>query len=218
VRQIKCDQVRFDQPPPAGALFGKADRFNYYLSAATILNTLWRPKEALEQLAAAEQIYDENRDLHYLKGAALLAIGSTAEGERELRRSLEIAPYDQASMVLSAMLRGQQRYNEALDVVNRALKSSVHPHELYMAQGTLSLDTGQLSQSLISFDKAEEASPFKGAAASLGPANDFNRWLADGRETAWARLAELYEAQGLRREAMEARTKSQYYANANAGK
>lgn len=209
--RVDCDKVRFDNPPALAGVSGKAQRFNYYLDAAGILNAMGRGGEALQELGRAERIFEESRDLHYLKGVALYSTGSPGESERELRRSLQIAPSEQTSTLLAMLYRDQGRYGEGAAVLSRAVENSDHPHQLYLELGVLDLDLGLPSQALIAFDKAEKSSPYDGDAASIG--TSFKALLADGRESAWSRMADLYEARGLQQEAEQARARAAGFAN-----
>jgi len=213
--KIDCNKIQFDQPPTRSGMRGDAERFNYYLDAAGVLNALARSPEALQKLELAEHIFQESRDLHYMKGLALYSTGSRAEAERELRRSLEIAPSEQTSTLLAMLYRDQGRYGEGATVLSRAVEHSAHPHQLYLEQGVLNLDMGQLAQALSLFDEAEKSSPYQGDAASLGAS--FNALLADGRESAWTRLAELYEVRGLSKEARQARARAASFAKNSEG-
>ncbi len=204
--QIDCGKVQFDQAPTGSGIRGNAERFSYYLDAAGILNALGRSPEALEKLEMAERIFQASADLHYLKAVALYSTGSQGQAEKELRRSLELAPSEQTSTLLAMLYRDQGRYGEGATVLSRAVEQSAHPHQLYLELGVLNLDMGQPAQALTLFDEAEKSSPYQGDAASLSAS--FNALLADGRESAWSRLAELYEARGLAVEAQQARARA----------
>ncbi len=208
--EVDCGKVQFEQAPTDAGIRGDGERFNYYLDAAGILNALGRNAEALQKLQMAEHIFEPSRDLHHMKAVALYSMGTRTETEKELIRSLEIAPSEQTSTLLAMLYRDEGRYGEGVAVLNRAVEYSAHPHQLYFELGVLNLDMGQPSQALSAFDEAEKTSPFDGDAAMLG--KGFSTVLAEGRENAWSRLADLYEARGLPVEAQQARTRAAAFA------
>lgn len=180
--QVDCRNVRFDRPPSADGIRGRAEQFNYYRDASAILIVLGRNDDALHELESAERIFDENGSLHYLKGLALVQKGFSVDAERELQRSLSIEPYDAASRLLAGLYRQQGRYPEAITVLRRATEHSTQPYQLYLGMGLVELDAGQPREALASFDLAEKESPFVGDGAAFG--KNFQMRLAEGREEA----------------------------------
>lgn len=208
--QIDCRQVQFDNPPTAGYFARRAPRFHSLLSGAAVLNALGRPSDALVLLNRAQAIFEGNYELHYMEGAAYLALGNKLAGERELRRSLELQPYDAASILLGSLLRDENRLDESMTVIDRALRTSdSHRHELYLAQAVLNLDRRLPAEALTSLDRADAASPLKGQAAALGPG--FVKKLAAVRSIAWTQLAESYEGRGMMQQANDARARAASY-------
>jgi tetratricopeptide (TPR) repeat protein len=201
--QLDCDKVQFDAPPPVTRIRGNSDRVNYYLNSAAILLVLGRITEAQNQLQLAEQIFPGSSDLHFLKGIVFVDEGFSSAAEQEFRTSLEIEPADVSAQALAHLYKESGRFNEAAMILSRASARSAQPYQLYLDLGFVQLDLGLPEQALISFDQAEKGSPFVEEAAPLGA--EFNVRLAEGRENAWRRLAEIYEARGLRVEALHAR-------------
>jgi tetratricopeptide (TPR) repeat protein len=180
--QVDCKRVKFDTPPAAEGIRGRAEQFNYYRNAAAILIVLGRDEEALHELELAEGIFDESGSLHYLKGLALLYTGSAAQAEQELRISLRIEPFDQSSLALAGLYKQQGRYSEAVAVLRKATEYSIHPYRLYLDLGVAELYAGHPEQALVSFDLAEKQSPFVGVGVEFG--KDFLGRVAAGREEA----------------------------------
>jgi tetratricopeptide (TPR) repeat protein len=201
--RIDCNQVRFDAPPNDAGIRGNADRFHYYLNSAAILIVLGRSPEAQRQLELAERIFSESSSLHYLKGLALVYNGFPADAEREFRTSLRLDPADRTFQALALLYRQQGRYVEAAALLDRAVENSIQPYQLFLTRGYVQLEMGAPDQALLSFDQAEKGSPFVGEALPLG--TEFNSRLAEGRENAWSRLADFYDARGLQTEALHAR-------------
>lgn len=62
----------------------------------------------------------DNADATYLRGAALLALGRTAESERDLRQALAIQPNHLGAMSdLAVLLIGQGKRDEARALLER---------------------------------------------------------------------------------------------------
>jgi len=200
--QLDCDQVHFDSAPQATGFRGRSERFNYYLNSAAILVVLERYMEALGQLKQAERVFDDNAFLHYEKGVALQSTGDEAGAERELRESVALDHLDGAARALASLYLGQGRPADAAAILSREAEWSPRPHQLYLELGAAQLAMGAPDQALLSFDHAEKESPFLGEAAPLGAS--FNTMLAEGRTRAWRSLADIYEARGLHREALQA--------------
>jgi tetratricopeptide (TPR) repeat protein len=201
--RIDCNQVRFDAPPDGAGVRGNADRFHYYLNSAAILLVLGRSPEAQRQLELAQRIFSASSSLHYLKGLALVYNGFPSDAEREFRTSLRLDPADRTFQALALLYRQQGRYVEAAALLDRAVKNSIQPYQLLLTQGYVQLEMGAPAQALLSFDQAATGSPFVGEALPLG--TEFNSQLAEGRENAWSKLADFYDARGLQTEALHAR-------------
>lgn len=174
------------------------------------MSALGRPADALALLDRAQAIFEENYELHYMKGVALLTLGNKTDAERELRRTLELQSYDSASILLASLLRDEARGGESMAVLDRALQtSSSHRHELDLAKAVLFLDRNMPAEALASLDRADAESPLKGQAAVLGPG--FIRKLSAVRAIAWTQTAESYEARGMMQQARDARSRAATY-------
>jgi len=204
--QLDCDQVHFDTPPSGTGFRGRSERFNYYLNSGAILVELERYTEALKQLQQAEDIFYDNAYLHLEKGVALQDTGDDAGAERELRVSLALDQLDGAALALARLDCQHGRLADAEATLSREAAWSSRPFELYLELGAVQLAMGLPEQALLSFDHAEQESPFQGEAASLGA--NFNGRLAEGRTRSWQKLAEIYEARGQHREALQARQRA----------
>jgi tetratricopeptide (TPR) repeat protein len=157
--QVNCDTVRFDNPPAVRGIRGRAERFQYHLNAAAVLLMLARPQDALESARKAESIFEENKTLHYVKGAALLYTGQLNEGEQELRRAVELGSMDSA-LFLATYYQQQGRLGDQTAALERAADlSDFPPYSIYLRLGYAQLAQGRPERALASFDRAEKETP-----------------------------------------------------------
>jgi hypothetical protein len=179
--QLDCSTVQFDQPPAASSSRGRAEQFNYYLNAASLLIALGRDNDAMIPLAKAERIFSENAFLHYAKGIALQHTYHWNDAERELRASVELYSAD-APYALARLYDEQGRYAEEVAVLAPAVERSFQPYSLYLKLGLAQLAIRQPRSALKSFDQAEKWSPYIDEGYELGAA--FREQIAEGRRRA----------------------------------
>jgi tetratricopeptide (TPR) repeat protein len=179
--QIDCNKIRFDHPPEIAGYRGRAEAFRYYVNAGYILHDLGRPAEALESLDRAESIFSDSAFLHLVRGFALQSLDRWTEAERELYTSSELGS-DDAALALAARYDQLGRYADEARILSRAAERSDRPHWLYLKLGYAQLALSQPQEALISFDRADEESPYVGDAASLGEA--FHAQVEEGRRRA----------------------------------
>jgi tetratricopeptide (TPR) repeat protein len=177
--QIDCRTVQFADPPAAAST---PERFRYLLNVGTILVVLDRNDEAIQRLEKAERIFTENAFLHYAKGIALSNLGFTKDSERELLTSVELGSTDDAPAALARMYDQDGRYIEEADVLRSAADRSARPHWLYLMLGNVELKLGRGDLALTSFQNAEQESPFRGEAYSLG--DEFRSQIEAGKQRA----------------------------------
>ena len=178
--QLDCDTVCFDSPPASRGLRGRAERFQYYLNAASILIMLDRTRDAMEALERAEGIFSDNPFLHYAKGVVLQNLGHLDQAEQELLISVELGS-DDASLALARYYHQQRRYVDETRILAHAVETSTSPALLYVDLGYAQLAMGMPDKALISFDQAERESPFDEATAGGA---DFQERIAQGRAEA----------------------------------
>ena len=181
---IDCRTVQFADPPASAS---RPEQFRYWLNAATILIVLDRSSEALPLLEKTESIFGENAFLHYAKGIALGNLGFASDSERELRRSVKLGSINDAPAALARIYDQDGRYAEEADVLRSAAERSTSPHWLYLTLGNTELKLGRGDIALAAFEKAEEESPFRGEAYSLG--SEFRAQAAAGKERARKSMA-----------------------------
>jgi hypothetical protein len=185
--QIDCNNVRFDHPPESNGNRGRAEAFHYYLNAGYILLALGRPAEALNSLDRAGSIFSDSAFLHFARGFALQNLGRWAEAEPELIRSSEFGS-ESATLALAAQYEQLGRYADEARILAHAAERSDRPYWLYLKLGYAQLALGQPHEALLSFDRADEESPFVGEAATLG--EGFRAQVAEGRRRAQIELGQ----------------------------
>jgi len=181
VRQlgIDCRTVQFAEPP---ATASDSERFRYFVNGGTIFIVLDRNAEGLQSLEKAERIFAENAFLHYAKGIALGNLGYDKDSERELLLSIKLGSTDDAPPALARIYEREGRYAAEEVILRGAAEQSVTPHWFYLMLGNVELKLRRPDLALASFKKAEQTSPFRGEAYSLG--SEFRRQIAAGQEQA----------------------------------
>lgn len=234
--EIDCDKKSLELPPdPERGHSGRsqAQLFNAWANAGGILYSLERYPEALAYLDHAEEVFQQNANLHLLRALVFEQLGRSADAESEFGESLELEPNEETAFDLGLFYMTQKRYADAAEVFQQSAESSSRPHEMWMMLGQALLQTHEPEPALAAFDKAEAASPFGGAGEAFGAG--FNSMIATGRAKAcyqmgqlaqavsfqedavrlapndaklWLGLADLYDAQGRTAEAEKARTRA----------
>lgn len=182
--QIDCSNVRFDSAPTGQGYRGRAERFNYYLGAASVLISLDRNAEALNALQLAERNFPGNWYLHYARAAAFQNVGNFTQAEWELRLSRELSFDENVALALDRLYGNQGRYAEQVAVLEDAVKRSAQPSLLLMRLGYAQLALGMPRQALDSFDHAERANPLGNSDAAAS----FRARVAEGRRLCLASL------------------------------
>jgi tetratricopeptide (TPR) repeat protein len=179
----------------------KADLFNSWANAAGILYSLGRYPEALAYLDRAQAIFSDNAHLHLTRALALEHTGHPAEAEEEFRASTRIEPRDETWLDLGLFYLTQKRYADAVEVFRQSAEHSSRPHDMWMLLGQAYLQINQPEQALVAFDKAVASSPFRDAGESLGAG--FNSLIATGRARAWYQLGDVARAVSFQEDAVK---------------
>ncbi len=183
--EVDCNTVRFGNPPVANGMRGRAEQFKYHLNAASILVALDRNRDALGSLESAERIFPDNPYLHYLKGIVFHNLGFEDKVEQELRTSIDLGSED-APFALARYYERQGRFGDEASTLEHAAELSATPHLIYVKLAYAQLAMGRPDKALISFDKAEKASPFVDEAEAYGA--EFRKSIAEGRAEACRNL------------------------------
>jgi len=232
---IRCENAQIAAPVAASgnSRRGQAERFNYLMNAGSIYYALSRDTEAASMLTKAEQIFPNDSGLHLVKAQLLVAVNRLSEAEGEFLRVLSVHPSDAAWFALAQLYSNEHRYPEALHCVQQAASLSQTPYERVRSSGLIYLYMNQPQNALAAFARSERESPYTGKSSEV--AREFSAKISEGRARAyrqmketdraiteqklatsltpenplrWSALAELYEAQGNARDALEARQRA----------
>jgi len=179
----------------------KAALFNSWSNAAGILYSLGRYPEALAYLDRAQTIFSDNANLHLTRALVLEHTGHSAEAEEEFRASLRIEPRDETWLDLGLFYLTQKRYADAVEIFRQSAEHSSRPHDMWMLLGQAYLQINQPEQALVAFDKAVASSPLRDEGESLGAA--FNSLIATGRAKAWYQLGDITRAVSFQEDAVK---------------
>jgi tetratricopeptide (TPR) repeat protein len=198
--QIDCQKVQFDPPASllADSFRGRAELFNFYANAGSILYKLGRDSEAAEKLDRALQMFPEEPYLHHTRGQLYEAAKQLPEAEREYLASSELAPTEANWLSLASLYRAEQRKSDAINAVEHAAALSVHPAEIYVYLGQLQLTMNQPQDSLSAYDTAMAQSGEEPPDSKT----EIEAQVAEGRARVWARMGDLRRAVGFQQEAL----------------
>jgi len=203
--QIDCGKISFALPtqlqsPALSNSRRTAELFNFYANSAELLYTLGRYPEALASLNRAQSIFTDNATLHWIRGLLFEHAGNSAGAEADFLTSLRLEPKDENWIVLGIFYMSEKRYAEAIEIFRQSAESSARPHDMWMLLGQAYLQTRQPRPALDALDKAEASNPFRDEAESLGA--HFNSMVATGRAKAWYQLGDLPRSVSFQEEAV----------------
>jgi tetratricopeptide (TPR) repeat protein len=181
---VDCQRARLD--PPAvlvadGSRRGRAELFNYYAHAGSILFKLSRNAEAAVALDRALGMFPEEPYLHQIRGQVYQANGQPREAEQEYLTSVRLKPTEAGWYTLAGLYSSQQRYAEAAHALRQAAQVSVHPSQYYLSLGTLYVAMRKPEQAISAFDAAAENSSYEPPEIKA----QIDSQAAEGRARAW---------------------------------
>jgi len=199
--QLDCSKVQFS---PATALAsdkslrGRAELFNFYANAGSILFRLGRNQEAANELDLALPMFPEEPYLHHTRGQLYEASHQFQDAEREYLISARLAPTEANWFSLGSLYYSQRRFTEAVRSLQHAANLSLHPSEydLYLAQVYLTINQPQ--EALAALDAATDSS----AHEPPDTRKEIEMQVAERRAKAWAKLGDLRQAVGFQQEAL----------------
>ena len=220
--QIDCAKVEFEPPAMliADTSFrGRADLFNFYASAGSILSQLSRNAEAEVAMDRALAIFPDQPGLLHMRGRLYEVNKRPGEAEREYQMAARVGPTDGNWASLGMLYFSEQRYAEATRAMRRAVDSSPRPSQYSYHLGRMYLALKRPDDALEAFKAAEaklfreppdtritiEAKVAEGRAMVWADKGDLDRAVASQREALkvtpsdpqlWTTLARFYEAQG----------------------
>lgn len=202
--QIDCDKAQLAPQRDFASntpMRNRADAFNFSANAAGVLYALGRYEEAMTYIDRAQAIFSNNANLHLTRALILEQTVHPAEAEKEFRTSLALEPNDETWFDFALFYMTQQRYADAIPMLQRVAESSPRPHDLWMLLGRCYLQLQQPQPALAAFDKAEAASPFADNSEALGA--NFNSTIATGRARAWYQLGDTDRAVSFQEQAVK---------------
>lgn len=161
---VDCQNAKFEPPPELTAVHsirGRAELFNYYAHAGSILFKLSRNSEAETALDRAIEMFPEEPFLHQIRGQVHQAKGELQDAENEYLTSVRIEPVEATWYALFALYQSEKRYPEAAHALEEAAQLSVHPSQYYISLGTLYVTMHETDRALDAFDAAVENSGYE---------------------------------------------------------
>jgi len=161
---VDCQTVKFEPPPELTSVHsirGRAELFNYYAHAGSILFKLSRNSEAEAALDRALEMFPEEPFLHQIRGQVHQAKGELQDAEHEYLASVGIEPVEATWYALFTLYQSEKRYPEAAHALEEAAQLSVHPSQYYISLGTLYVTMQETDRALEAFDAAVENSDYE---------------------------------------------------------
>jgi tetratricopeptide (TPR) repeat protein len=200
--QIDCAKVRFE---PSAALLadtsfrGRAELFNFYAHAGSVLYKLLRDSEAEVTLDRALGIFPDEPYLHHTRGGLYESKRQVGDAEREYQTSARLDPTEANWYSLGMLYFSEHRYTEAARAMQQAAESSVRPSEYYSILGNLYLAMKQPQEALEAFDAADAKSHYEPPDSRFR----IETQVTEGRAVAWANMGDLDRAVEFEREALK---------------
>jgi tetratricopeptide (TPR) repeat protein len=211
------------QIPLAGETGSRAEEFNRWANAASLLLALNRSQDALNASNQALSVFSDSAALLDVRGRALLLTGHPQQAEHDLLQSAALDDHAATWSQLAAIYHAQHRYFETIHALEHLATLQTHPEETLLNLGYANIEARQPMEALRAFDRADSAEP-AGNANSASAANDGRAmaWeiygnlaeatkfeekavaLAPQVPALWSRLAHLYQIQGREQDALKA--------------
>ncbi len=181
---VDCQKVKFDPPTALTAANSTRDRaelFNFYAHAGSILFKLSRLPEAEVEIDRAIQMFPEEPFLHQIRGQIYQAKAQPVDAEREYLESVRLKPAEATWYTLAMLYSSERRYDDAAHALQQAAELSVHPSQYYLSLGELYVSIRQPQKALSAFDAAAENSDFESPEIKAR----LESQIAQGRAQAW---------------------------------
>lgn len=131
-----------------------------YLQRARLLRKVGRTKEADQDVEAARGIGSAMADGFYNEGVRAITVGDNVEAEKMLGFALSLDPgHSRAHVAMARLYMERQRFDDAVEELDRAIPSQPKDAELYYHRGTAHLAGGHPDLALVDYDKAVELAP-----------------------------------------------------------
>lgn len=198
---IDCASVQFTLPDNArgDSQRARANAYNFYANAGSVLYLLGRDQEAQQNLARAAAIEPHDSNLRLTRAQLFQADGMLADAEREYKASIAERPTDFAWYLLGILYGRQHRYREAVEAMKHSAEISYNPADRYRVVGQIENAMQQPRDALESFDRSERI----GSHGSVEDQKIFRAQLASGRSRSWELLHDLDRAIEEQRKSVE---------------
>lgn len=185
---LNCATAALPARPPGD---NRAEAFNAWANAASVLQALGRNSEALAATDKGLAILPDSPFLHWTRANLLFAEGHLDASEQEYLAAIAVSPSESTWDSLAQSYAKRGRMEAAIDAEEHAAHYSTTPWLRLMNVGYLYLDMGQPQSALASFDQADRS-----ASWNLKPSDhgQFEFRMAQGRANAWAKLGEIDKA------------------------
>ena len=186
-------------PLPAFAGGGRAEAFNHWANAASVLGALGRTEEASSAITKALAISPQSGYLHFVRGHLSQEAGNAAAAEQDFRVATLLEPVLAAPWsALAGFYESNNRWTEAIQAWQTAAAVSRAPWEPLKNLGFADLQARRPTDALKAFNAAANSLP---ARHELIVDDTFMANLAHGRARCWYRLGDLSRAISFEEEA-----------------
>jgi prepilin-type processing-associated H-X9-DG protein len=185
---LNCATAPLPVRPPGS---NRAEAFNAWANAASVLGALGRNAEALAATEKGLAIFPDSPFLHWSRANLLFADGHLDASEQEYLVAIALNPNDSTWDSLAQSYAKRGRITAAIDAEEHAARYSMTPWLSLLKVGDLYLDVGQPESALAAFDKADRSAFWNMKPSDNG---QFEFKMAQGRASAWAGLGELDKA------------------------
>ena len=177
----------------------RAEAFNAWANAASVLAALGRNSEALTASDDALAIFPDSAFLHWERGNVFFAMGRLGESEQEYLTAIALEPSEVTWAALAESYLKRGRIPAGIDAAKHGAHFSLRPYATWLKLGHIYLRARQPDNALKAFDEAARAAPRDIAAADNG---SFDFSVAQGRSGAWEALGDLEQAISFQEEAV----------------
>src|SRR5271165_2466302 len=198
VQRFRVDCATASLPAhPSGS--SRAEAFNAWANAASVLAALGRNSEALAAIANALSIFPDSAFLRWNQAEVLFAMGRLEESEQEYLAAIALEPSAVTWTALAQSYQKRGRIQAAIDAIKHAAQFSLRPYLTLLKLGYVYLGVGQPDNALKAFDDAARAAPRDISASDNG---SFEFSVAQGRSGAYEALGNLERAISFQEEAV----------------
>ena len=193
---VDCATALLPAQPPSS---NRAEAFNAWANAASVLAALGRNSEALAATGDALAIFPDSAFLHWQRGKLFFAMGRLGESEQEYLAAVALAPSSVTWSALAESYLKRGRIPAGIDATKHAAHFSYRPYMTLLDLGYIYLRARQPDNALEAFDEAVRAAP-RDIRASDNGSFDFS--IAQGRSGGWEALGDLERATSFQEEAV----------------